>query len=103
MPTLDEKLASGRVACSIPGCTRTFKDEGFAETICGKHWRLAPVKWRRQVSLLRKRYRALCGDSGYWDFPPGSRQRMEGYRIDRLFHRAWDRCKRRVVERAMGL
>lgn len=103
MASFEEKIAAGRLPCAIPGCRLTFADDGSEEIICGKHWRLAPAKWRRQVTLLRRRYRAICGDSSYWDFPPGSRGRMEGFRVYRLFLKAWSRCKRRAIEKAMGL
>lgn len=103
MPSYEEKIAAGRLPCCIVGCRSTFADDGSSEIICGKHWRLAPAKWRRQVTVLRRRYRNLCGDGGWTDFPAGSPKRLEAVRLFRLFHSAWDRCKRRASQRAMGL
>jgi hypothetical protein len=92
-----------RVACCVPFCRRTFKAEGQTEVICGDHWRAIPIRYRRLKSLSGRRYRALCGDKGYWEFPPGSPQRMKGHRLARQCEFFWERCKREAINRAMGI
>lgn len=67
-----------RVCCSVPSCRRTRKPNGYAEWICGDHWRSVPKEARR-VYLTAKR--AGAGDAS----------------------RRWERCKRMAIEAATGL
>jgi hypothetical protein len=92
-----------RVACCVPFCRRTFKAEGITEVICGNHWRMIPIRYRRPNSLARRRYRAICGDKAYWEFPAGSPQRMKGHRLARQEEFFWERCKRKAIETALGI
>lgn len=69
-----------RVGCSVPFCRRTFKRvHEHEEVICGKHWRLAPKRWRRRVTLFRRRGR-----------------------VD-LVRRGWEQCLRYIIEAAGGI
>lgn len=49
----------GRAPCCVAGCGKTFAlraGEGYDVTyICGKHWRMAPKRFRDLVALIRKR------------------------------------------------
>ena len=48
-----------RIGCVVPGCRRTFKDEGqHAEVMCGKHWRMAPIRLRNRNKKLHAAYRS---------------------------------------------
>lgn len=80
---------AGRVACIVPGCKRTaceeFADGG--EIICGKHYRLADVRWRRLLTKVRRK----CGKLGS---PP---------HLISLFYRVWDRIKQQAIERGAGI
>lgn len=101
MSTYVEKIAAGRKPCQVPGCGRTFK--GGGEHLCRRHWLMVPPYQRRRMSMLRRRYIAVCGSDSYWVFPAGSHKRMQGARIWRLFMAAWEACKRSAIQRAVGI
>ena len=56
-------MTTDRIVCCIPGCRRTFKrepdDHEDAETMCGRHWRMADTKLRERHKRLRKRVRKV--------------------------------------------
>lgn len=80
-------MAADRLACLVPGCRRTFKDDGSTEVICGRHWRAVPKVMRAGVAKHRRAY----GRS------PSPRTRW-------LFDLAWARCRQEAVAQAlMGL
>lgn len=81
------KDMTGRMRCIVPGCGRTYKDEGNDEIICGKHWRLADVRWRRLMMRVRRKAKRVG-----WT---GS--------LLALDHRLWVRCRDQAIERAMGI
>jgi len=79
----------GRAPCCIEGCGRTFalNGDGYDVTyICGKHWRLAPKKWRAHVTRLR----AIARKHGWTE------------RLARLDDLAWQRCRRAAQRAAAG-
>ncbi|MER8923379.1 hypothetical protein [Mesorhizobium sp. LNJC384A00] len=92
-----------RLACCVPFCRRTFKDDGSSEIICGNHWRAVSTHLRRRKYKLYRRYRYLYGDNGYWAFPAGSPKRIAAVKLARLCDAAWMRCKRQAIERAAGI
>lgn len=74
-----------RLLCCVPFCTHTRGDrkgdpivEGM-EWICGQHWKLTSVSWRRRYALFRRRKR-----------------------FD-LAARMWARLRSQAVERAAGI
>lgn len=90
MPTVEEKVASGRIACCVPGCGRTYKDEHPGEKhelICGKHWQLADKASRKLHADLRRK----------------GRQRGWTMRLERIWQWNWKRIKKQVIERALGI
>lgn len=97
-----------RMHCLVPGCRHTRgirKGETRlpGEWICGDHWRLVPRYLRARRTSLWRRYRLRLGDVSYWEYPSGSPNRLLGVRLMRLEGMAWDACKRKAVERAMGI
>lgn len=111
-----------RLTCCVPFCRRTYRnDEGFAEWICAPHWRAVPLRYRRFRRKARNAYdaaQARCdaiGAEGYEyakandacisdeimeRFSAASgRRKLKRQQADR----AWDRCKRIAIERAMGI
>jgi hypothetical protein len=71
---------SARLQCLVPFCRRSSRNpKGYAEWICGKHWRLAPRGLRATYHRARRRERGT------------------------LAALAWRKLKRVVTERAMGI
>lgn len=103
MASYAEKIAAGRLPCCVPGCQRTFKDDGSSEILCGVHWRGAPARLRRRVQKLRRLYRARFGDNAAWTYPAGSPQRLKAVQGARLFSAAWDACRDAAIQKAMGI
>lgn len=107
MATFEEKVAAGRQPCCIPGCRRTFKPDGSRETICGVHWRLAPKSWRRihvrarkAAEAARQKYVAMSRSLDEAAFKAASDAYLAQWnRADRL----WDRIKRKITEKVVGL
>jgi hypothetical protein len=85
--TDDELARLGRQRCCVPGCRRTYRDDGYSEIMCGKHWRLADRKLRRLVT----RVLVKGGRRGWPD------------RLLLLHDRLWQKGKAQAIERAMGL
>lgn len=99
-----KEVAGPRLRCCVPFCGRTFRnDEGCAEVICGKHWRLAPKAWRRRYGLLRRRRLKRYGENASWLYPAGSEARIECVRLDTLLDKLWARLKAAAIETAGGL
>lgn len=94
-----------RIRCCVPFCRRTADGEKFKgeEIICGKHWRMASATLRHRRSRLSRRYKRHFGDNNPWDYPAGSKQRLESYRLARLIYRLWHRCKASAIEAAGGI
>lgn len=91
----------GRVACCVPFCKRTGKDDGHVtEIICGPHWR--PTD-----SRLRRSYKRLCK----WLAPkleldPSAFSEAEQRRIiarHRVAEAMWEKLKAEAIEAAMGI
>jgi hypothetical protein len=80
----------GRAPCCIEGCGRTFAlsdgDDYGVTYICGKHWRLAPKKWRAHLTRLR----AIARRTG-WTL-----------RLRELDDKVWSRCRRAAEKAARG-
>lgn len=76
-----------RIGCCVPFCRRTRKnDQGWAEWICGDHWRAVPKAFRRvHGRYLRLLRRGIL---------PGATPATS---------RVWRRVKRAAIERAAGL
>lgn len=98
-------MTSGdRIPCVVPFCRRTARPEcADTEIICGKHWRLASSILRRRYGRLARAYRRRFGSNGYWDYPPGSEQRIAAIKLGGMCNRLWDRIKRQAIERAGGI
>lgn len=93
-----------RISCCVPFCRRTCRnDEGYVEHLCGKHWRLADKHLRRRRGKIERRYRRRFGNTGFWEYPAGSSERIEAVRLWRLLDRLWERCKKQAIERAVGI
>lgn len=88
-----------RLACCIPFCGRTFKNDRKgtpwpkgSEVVCGKHWRLADKSLRvsfRRLSRLIKRI-------------PDDRPRV-GVMVTKRANAVFERIKSQVTERAAGI
>ena len=81
------KDMTGRQRCCVPGCGRTYRDEGHVEIICGKHWRLADHRLRVLITKIRRKARRL-------GWTP---------HLVSLDNRVWNRARDQAIERAMGL
>lgn len=81
------KDMTGRMRCCVPGCGRTFKDEGHHEIICGKHWRLADQRYRQLLTRVRRKARRT-------GWSP---------QLVSLDNRIWNKARDQAIERAMGL
>jgi hypothetical protein len=109
MAPYDEKIAAGRQPCVIPGCRRTFKPEGHRETICRNHWLMVPSSRRRVYSRVRKAWEhAASVYSGLAQVAGDHRAKFEAaeqefLRIDNRADRLWERIKRQIIERAVGI
>jgi hypothetical protein len=72
-----------RLQCLVPFCRRTIRRTALPpehnEWICGKHWTVTSVTWRRRRALFRRR----------------GRRDLEAM--------MWKRLKRQAIERAAGL
>lgn len=115
-------MREGRIICCVPFCRRTYRnDDGYAEWICGPHWRAVPLRYRRFKAKAGKAYAtavALCDTinaEGY-EFAKANEGCISDDIMDRFMaawdrrilkrrqsDRAWDRCKRIAIERAMGI
>lgn len=75
-----------RLPCIVDGCGKTFAmqpdDTYYTRTVCGKHWRLAPLRMRRHVTSIRKKARRI----GWTD------------RLLRLHNLAWERAVRTIQD-----
>lgn len=44
-----------RISCVVPGCKRgSTRYKPGTELLCGRHWRMVPVGWRRKMALYRR-------------------------------------------------
>ncbi len=92
----------GRIACCVPYCRRTAKDDGVEgqEVICGKHWRSADRD-------LCRRYKKLCRELGpLMDRPPEEYPEAKRNEIIAKYHSAndmWQQIKKQAIEAAMGI
>ncbi|MFC5509337.1 hypothetical protein [Bosea massiliensis] len=94
-----------RIHCCVPFCRRTTA-KPYSEWICGKHWPLVPKRvklFRRRADASLDRARAAMAaildmsDERYPD------TMIALNKAHRRSQRAWERCKRFAIERAMGL
>ena len=93
-----------RLTCCVPFCRRTTANkEGFEEWICRDHWMAVPKSHRRRKSNLGRRYTKKFGNTQFWEYQAGSKQRLEAVRLMRLWTTAWRICKRIAIERAVGI
>jgi hypothetical protein len=87
-------MKPGRVPCCVPFCGRTSKaTDADDEVMCGRHYRLARPALRRQLTRVRRRYRAavLRKDwAAVWSL----------WRLDRSI---WEAIKREATEVAVGI
>ena len=99
--------APGRIACCVPFCRRTCRDDGsFSEWICGKHWAgvRKVTKRRRRIAdraaaRADERFKALYSAQGGFTY----QQHGRAMAARRLSAALWRRCKAEAVERAMGV
>lgn len=91
-----------RTPCCVPFCRRSCKGQ-WSDWICGPHWMAVPARVRRIKYRAFRRYRRRFGDNGWWHYPPGSPDRLEALRLERLCNWAWSLCKKMAIERAAGI
>lgn len=118
-------MKPGRIPCSVPFCGRTASRERFpdaSEIICGKHWRMADKKVRRFKTKADRAYeradaRCKAIEAEGYEFAKAQGQACVSNEIMARFNaafderikararcaRAWARCKRQIIERAMGV
>jgi hypothetical protein len=114
---------TARIPCSVPFCRRTASRDrhpNCTEIICGKHWRLASkkarsfkVKAERAYERARSRCEAISAEGDECARHNGGVHTgiIERFRAAadvrdkaaQRCRRAWERCKRQVIERAMGI
>lgn len=93
-----------RTPCCVPHCRRTKTlTQGGTEWICGRHWPLVPKYMRRRDSMLLRRYIKRFGKTAFWEFPAGSKKRIEAARLARLLDKSWAIIRKQAIERAMGI
>jgi hypothetical protein len=94
-----------RVSCLIEGCpsttttAETLVDARWLETnsgegyfLCSRHWRLVPRYMKRRRRVLIKLWRKYNPSGCFWDYPPGSPERLKILRIEKLIRLTWERC-----------
>jgi len=84
---------SDRIPCCVPFCKRTAaraKHPDAVEIICYLHWRIGSKVLRQRLSKLRKR-KERC------------RSEVDFSRLEWLDWQVWERLKKQIIERAMGL
>jgi len=87
-------MKSGRAACCVPFCRRTFKAAEVAgEAMCGKHWRLARPALRRRHSHIVRRYRSAVLKADW----------LTAERAWRLEKVLWQAIKKEAIEIAVGI
>lgn len=92
----------GRIACEVPFCRRTAKDDGAEgqQIICGKHWRLADRSLTRRYRKWQRRADDLMS------LPPERYTAADQQKVVRVFNlvrKMWDRIRRQAIERAVGI
>jgi hypothetical protein len=104
-------VTGDRLPCLNPRCGRSFKkrqpDEDH-DVVCGKCWRLLPVRLTRRHKALRARSRrigrlARRKRTGIYNTP---RQLWRiGLKLDRLWNRNWDEIRAffRPVDKPEGI
>lgn len=95
-------LKPGRIACCVPFCRRTARDDGAEghEIICGKHWRLADKELtQRYKKLSRQVSRDMEKDPHKLSWSERERIVNDYKRCDML----WRNIKTQAIERAAGL
>lgn len=74
----------GRLPCIIEGCGRTFamkpEDSYYTRSVCGRHWRQAPLRIRKHCAAIGKKARKY----GWTD------------RLIALHNSAWERAIRTI-------
>lgn len=100
-------IKPGRIACCVPFCRRTLRnDRGFAEWICGKHWAAVRKVTKRRRRIAERAAERACArlDALYIEcgfFNEAQLTRIRAAR--RLSAALWDRCKTEAIERAAGI
>lgn len=82
-----------RLTCIVPFCRRSRKvypGERYGEWCCAVHWPLAPRTYKR---VLFRASRRMGRAASYAQFQ----------RLVRLHNLAWEKIKRIVIERAVGV
>jgi len=100
-----------RIPCVVPFCRRTAKrlpeDTDDVEIICGKHYRLADARLRRNKTLaLRRANRAYEKCLSLKKTDPFADLMVEQGKYRRLYwlhNRIWDLIKIQAIERAVGI
>ncbi len=117
-------MKDGRLLCCVPHCRRTIAAERITphnQWMCGNHWPLVP-KRLRSFKLKADRAYVRSRDVFFTIFQEGDEYATShgGSVTDELKQRlyeasgrrekarqrclrAWDRCKRRAIETAMGI
>lgn len=103
-PTISPTGGCLRLACCIPFCRRTFRNDKKGTpwpegslVICGKHWRSGPGDLRRrnrELRRLHRRVRRLLDTR--------KRSRLEAV-VSRWESDNWNRIRLAIVERAAGI
>jgi hypothetical protein len=97
-------IRGNRITCCVPHCARTTKnDEHTKEWICSVHWAQIPKYRRRRDSKLLRLYIKRFGKTAFWEFPAGSKKRIEAARLARLLDKSWAIIRKQAIERAMGI
>ena len=60
-----------------------------------------PKQAKTDVRSAAKEYRRQFGNTGYWQYPPGSDKRIAAVDADRAWRIAWAACKDAAMTNAM--
>lgn len=97
-------MVADRLPCCVPFCHRTRQnDAGYSEWICGKHWMNVPQAMRRAKFAAYRSYRRSFGNNPFWNYPPGSPDRIACVAADRACREQWLIVKATAIEKAVGL
>lgn len=100
----------GRTSCIVPHCRCTIataKLEPDNQWVCRKHWRPIPKRMKWEYSFARRRAEKIMRRKPlyrkWWEYPPGSSDRLAAIRMWHKIDRLWEGLKAAAIEGAMGI
>lgn len=56
---------------------------------------------KADMSKAYRSYRKAFGNTGFWEYPPGSESRINAAAADKLWRDAWAKCKDAAIYNSM--